>query len=353
MGSYVSSLIGKKDFEYTTSDIPKQNKIIGDNKSQLVLLYRYIGTGYHGLQLNLEEKTIEKDLFIGLINGGILDVNANKSIRRIQWSSASRTDTGVHACAQVVSFVAEGRKGMKLDDIPEMINRNLPKGSTINCLACLQLNRRFYAHRYAGSRIYHYLLPLHTFSSSDTDHLNYLRNQIMTLFIGKNNFHNYTSKVDKNSESAHRVITDFTFSDPFEVDSIDFVLITIRGLSFMLNQIRKMICVVLSASYGQIGPDEVKRTFTLESWRIKKIPGDGLMLSKVEYPNLVKPSKKGKMFPFESDVEFNMFRHEIENWKSKVLFRHIAYLVKKEDMFRKFVKQDLLQSPVSLRVNEK
>ena len=147
-------------------ELPRTHNVVKADSSQLVILFRFIGTQYHGLQQNLNVHTVERELISAMIDAGILDENAHfNNITRCAWRVASRTDTGVHACANVISFKGAQIEGLCSGDIPKMINSKLPKTSTIRVMACLSFGRRFDAQKYAESRNYQYLLPLHTLKS--------------------------------------------------------------------------------------------------------------------------------------------------------------------------------------------
>ncbi|EAY21248.1 tRNA pseudouridine synthase family protein [Trichomonas vaginalis G3] len=330
--------------KYKKLDVPRSKYVFDLDEEIIILLYRYIGTQYHGLQQNIDTHTVEKELFQALISAGFLSDQANCNLNRIKWSEASRTDAGVHACAQVLSFKASGLKGICIADIPDLINKQLPRTSDIEIITCITLRRQFYAQKFAESRNYNFLLPTNAFSSNSIEHLNYLRTSILPLFIGWLNYHNFTSNKSASNPSSMRKIDVFTFTDPFEVEGVEFVLFTIHGESFMLNQIRKMIATVISASHNYIGAEEVKRCLSEEGWSIKMCPGDGLMLDHVDYIKCNKPSKKNPI-TFENDLQFTEFQPEIQRWKKEVLFPHIAEIIKKKDLYHKWVIEYLPKYP--------
>ena len=319
--------------------------VITQNPAPLVLFYRYIGTGYYGLQLNPELPTIEGVLFEALISSGILPDNATKIPGKLHWSEASRTDAGVHACSQVLTFLSSSVEGKTCGDLPNLINSKMPKDSPITIMGVLNLDRKFNAQKWAEFRRYNYLMPLSIFFKQSKEHLDFIRNEVCQHFIGEKNFHNFTRHVEGKDPSAKRRITDFTFSDPFLVNNEEYVLWKIRGNSFMLNQIRKMLAVVLAASYNLITLDDIDRTLSIENWRLNRLPGEGLMLDKVEYPSTVKSTKKHPIRNPKKDVEFETWRPSIEFWKKTVLFPHIHNTIKKDDVFNKWIKDVLLVYP--------
>jgi tRNA pseudouridine38-40 synthase len=173
-----------------------------------------------------------------------------------------------------------------------------------------------------------------------------LRIDVLPRFVGERNFHNYTRRVSAASASARRTILDFNISDPFCVDATECVLFTIRGKSFMLNQIRKMLGVVVAVARGAFKPEMIEETFGIERWAIPKLPGDGLMLDKVEYTAWMRVSEStGKFLGPMKDVEFTAARGEVDRWKETVLFPHIVRHVSEGRIFEKWVQTVLATSP--------
>lgn len=330
----------QNDQEWKTFPVPQYTWNQKDtSKVPLTVCYSYIGTGYHGLQQNMEMRTIEHDLFYALIACGLMEPNAYRNLSKIRWNEASRTDTGVHACAQVVTFFANFAPFWKVKQVAQMINAHLPKGSTIRVWSAITVGRVFQAQRFAEYRKYNYLLPLHILG---TDDLDWVKKDILAKFVGEHNFHNYTKRVSADNPSAVRTITDFDVSEPFDLNGVKYVLFTIRGNSFMMNQIRKTLAMVLACSHKIVPPETIEQTFTMEKWAIPKLPGEGLMLDRVEYPGFRANSQRCENFVSpKKDVEFEANRGDIANWKTNVLFPHIAELVKREQTFEQWLESVL------------
>ncbi|KAH0787382.1 tRNA pseudouridine synthase family protein [Histomonas meleagridis] len=336
-----------KPQESTSEKKKEQNKPVlvpGQSHVPLVLCYSYIGTGYHGLQQNKGQKTIESDLFHALINSYLIRPGVIANLNKIKWNEASRTDAGVHCCAQVLSFNARFFVGLKTKDVPALINSNLPQGSTIVVWKAIDVGRHFQAQKFAEYRKYLYLMPL--YALGDNPDFDFIKNQVLPEFIGEKNYHNYTRGVSPTNPSAMRTITHFSFSDPFDLEGEQYILWTIRGKSFMINQIRKMLATVLSCAFGLLSIEDLRKTFTATKWALPRLPGDGLMLDRVEYPGFKRNAAKTPEFANPNkDVEFEIVRPQIEKWKSDVLFPHIASIVKQEDTFRVWIRDVLLPYP--------
>jgi tRNA pseudouridine38-40 synthase len=289
----------------------------------VAILFSYIGTGLHGLQWMDGVETVEAHLFAAMVAARLLPEEPHRNLGRIKWNQASRTDAGVHAAAQVVTCFIAVPEGRKLRDAASLINGNRRPGSPFHAWAVLGVPGQWKAQKSADSRRYCYLMPFAALSDQSLDHLNLLRSTVLREFVGTLNFHNYTKAVSADAPSALRTIIGFSVSDPVTVDGNAFVLWTIHGKSFMLNQIRKMLFVVLCFSHGQITVEEVRETLTPERWALAKVPADGLFLDKVEYDSAM---KRFRIDPHNArlDIRFTDYRPLVEKWKSEVLIPHIA-----------------------------
>lgn len=72
--------------------------------------------------------------------------------------------------------------------------------------------------------------------------------ETLKQFEGTHSFHNFTSNKSANDANASRFIISFTCGEPFLTESDsegpkEWVLLSVVGQSFLLNQIRKMVCL--------------------------------------------------------------------------------------------------------------
>ncbi|CAK7271247.1 tRNA pseudouridine synthase 1 [Sporothrix epigloea] len=122
-------------------------------KRKVAVLIGYAGTGYHGMQINHDEKTIEGDLFAAFVAAGaIAKANADDP-KKSSLVRCARTDKGVHAAGNVISL----KLIVEDEDVVDKINAALPEQirvwgiqRTINSFSCYQA---------CDSRWYEYLLP--------------------------------------------------------------------------------------------------------------------------------------------------------------------------------------------------
>lgn len=111
----------------------------------LAILLEYAGTRYYGFQKQRSLPTIQGELEQALykLTGEVIRV-----------TGASRTDTGVHATGQVVSF--NTASGLKLERLVSGLNHYLPEDIAIQAIWRAHLG--FDARRHAQSREYRYTI---------------------------------------------------------------------------------------------------------------------------------------------------------------------------------------------------
>ncbi|KAJ2856582.1 tRNA pseudouridine synthase 1, partial [Coemansia asiatica] len=122
-------------------------------KRKVALLLGFCGTGFQGMQVNPNARTIEGELFKALVKAGAVSEENADDQSKVQFQRAARTDKGVHAAGQVVSLK------MIIED-PEVlskINEYLPE--QIRAWGFVRVIRSFNSKTMCDSRIYEYLLP--------------------------------------------------------------------------------------------------------------------------------------------------------------------------------------------------
>jgi tRNA pseudouridine38-40 synthase len=122
-------------------------------KRKVAVMIGYAGTGYHGMQINHKEKTIEGDLFGAFVAAqAISKVNADDP-RKSSLVRCARTDKGVHAAGNVISL----KLIIEDPDIVQKINDALPP--QIRVWGIQRTNNAFSSYATCDSRWYEYLMP--------------------------------------------------------------------------------------------------------------------------------------------------------------------------------------------------
>ncbi|RLN67564.1 hypothetical protein BBJ29_006150 [Phytophthora kernoviae] len=178
-------------------------------KRKVAIVGGYMGTGYHGLQLNKDVQTIEDELRTAIFKAGAMRESNFEDLGKIDWSRSSRTDKGVHAGCIVFSgklLIDEENQvdptTGRVKGLTEALNASLP--SNIRVFSCTRVNKRFSARKNCALREYEYFLPLSFLKEClvesgkiDADSLNMDEaivefGRALRRYEGVHDFHNFT-----------------------------------------------------------------------------------------------------------------------------------------------------------------
>ncbi|KAL0610359.1 tRNA pseudouridine synthase A [Plecturocebus cupreus] len=258
-------------------------------KRKVVLLMAYSGKGYHGMQRNVgssQFRTIEDDLVSALVRAGCIPEGHGQDMRKMCFQRCARTDKGVSAAGQVVSL-----KMWLIDGILEKINSHLP--SHIRILGLKRVTGGFNSKNKCDARTYCYLLPTFAFAHKDRDVQDETYrlsaetlqqvNRLLACYKGTHNFHNFTSQKGPQEPSARRYILEMYCEEPFVREGLEFAVIRVKGQSFMMHQIRKMVGLVVAIVKGYAPESVLERSWGTEKVDVPKVPGLGLLLERVHF----------------------------------------------------------------------
>ncbi|CAG8135910.1 unnamed protein product [Penicillium salamii] len=124
-------------------------------KKKVALLLGYSGTGYSGMQLNEQARTIEGDLFSALVKVGAVSKANAADPKKSSFVRCARTDKGVHAAGNVVSL----KMIVEDEDIVQRINDQL--SPQIRVWGYEVTSKSFSCYQMCDSRVYEYLMPSH------------------------------------------------------------------------------------------------------------------------------------------------------------------------------------------------
>ncbi|XP_029442629.1 tRNA pseudouridine synthase A isoform X1 [Rhinatrema bivittatum] len=276
-----------KRFKGNKWDLSEENKKYP--KRKVVLLLSYSGKGYHGMQRNVgssQFKTIEDDLVHALVQSGCIPENHGEEMKKMSFQRCARTDKGVSAAGQIVSL-----KVWLIDNIVEKINDYLP--SHIRILGLKRVTGGFNSKNKCDARTYLYMLPTFAFAHKDSDAQDETYrlsgetlkrvNGLLACYQGTRSFHNFTSQKGPRDPSAKRYIMEARCEDPFMREGLEFAEIKVKGQSFMMHQIRKMIGLVIAVVKGYAPDSIMERSWGEEKVDIPKAPGLGLVLERVHF----------------------------------------------------------------------
>ncbi len=243
---------------------------------KLALLIEYDGRAYHGFQWQANAVSVQ-----GALETALKTINREDT----RLKGASRTDTGVHALGQVVTFTTALEHSAQT--YVAALNHYLP--ADIAVLDACVVHCDFDARRHARSRSYRYVV------------LN--RSQRSPLAIGRAHWVRHSLDIDAMQDAAGRLIGQHdlaSFSGPLSTQKITvrritraevtgaapFVFFDIEAEAFLPQQVRRTMGTLLAIGSGELGAETV--TCLLESPRLGAAavtaPPDGLYLTKITYP---------------------------------------------------------------------
>lgn len=108
-------------------------------------------------------------------------------------------------------------------------------------------------------------------------------NRLLACYKGTHNFHNFTSQKGPREPSARRYILEMYCEEPFVREGLEFAVIKVKGQSFMMHQIRKMVGLVVAIVKGYAPESVLERSWGEEKVDVPKAPGLGLVLERVHF----------------------------------------------------------------------
>lgn len=241
------------------------------------LTIAYDGTEYHGFQ--------RQPLFHGpTVQGTLEAVWKELTGEDVVIATAGRTDTGVHALGQVVSFYSQ--TPIPAEKIPKAFNSLLPHSIRISKAEFMA--ERFHARISAHWKRYDYMIdnaPIHdVFSRLYTFHepvlLDVERMKAAAQYLeGRHNFKTFAA-AGSSSKTFERTLYRCRVTAEGQ-----YVRITCVGDGFLYNMVRIIAGTLLHVGKGRIRPDEMPDIIASQDRsRAKYIaPAHGLTLTYVHY----------------------------------------------------------------------
>ena len=249
-----------------------------NNLTRIVLILEYNGTRYHGFQLQANAPTIQ-----GEVEKALWKLTGKK----IRVMGASRTDAGVHARGQVVSF----RTGSShsLQTFVNGLNYYLPKDIAVK--AAYRVKDSFSTRRHAVSREYNYCIlnswtrsPLReSYAYRLARHLDIEAiNQACQVIIGEHDFASFTSGIGVGLKSTTRRVQRAEMSENGELAVFNVV-----ANSFLPHQVRNTVGALIRVGLGRMNGDEFYSIMERKKPGLAgpTAPACGLCLLQVNYPH--------------------------------------------------------------------
>jgi tRNA pseudouridine38-40 synthase len=245
------------------------------------LLISYDGTHYAGWQNQPHDVTIQS-----LIENALSSILKEK----IHIFGAGRTDSGVHALAQVAHFTLAQPLPLKEQRLFAALNGLLPHD--IRILDVKEVSPLFHAQKSATRKIYHYHLwlqrPISPFYRLyrhypyEKINLEILK-QAAACFTGTKDFTTFANSSQEGSASKNAVRTIFRLD---VVEQEGGVRLEFEGNGFLYKMVRNIVGTLLDVASGKRSLDEIERLFLAKDRRLASMaaPARGLFLVNVDYP---------------------------------------------------------------------
>lgn len=264
------------------------------------LLFEYDGSAFSGFQRQSPEK--------GLLT--IQDVLEEKLsmifAQKIKTVVAGRTDAGVHALGQVVSFISDYER--KPGALLYGLNSLLP--AKIRILEASSTPARFHARFSAQGRCYQYIIAPHArreafFSDYVLSYrlpLDYKRmNEAAALLLGSHDFSSFGSQVPKDEPHTRRLERLETLPYTMAVTNAqgqtcpqlpcawrnfsDLLIVTIEANAFLRRMVRMLVACLLKVGSGEWDVQEPRRILEACDPQVcpPPAPAGGLYLVSVKY----------------------------------------------------------------------
>jgi tRNA pseudouridine38-40 synthase len=243
----------------------------------------YDGARFKGYQRQPNLPSVQEALEGALARSGV----------RTSIAAAARTDAGVHALSQVVSFAT--RADLDPEWLRRSVNSALPDGIAV--LEAFAVPKSFHARASARSRTYVYLVgvelpePLRPYAWSLPDRRAFkdlalpsldreALQAALTLALGDHDFTGFARPGGKPGK-VHRLLR-------AEVHSASFAplhALVLEGTGFVRAMVRNLVGAAVTAGVGLSPPVRVAEILEARArYRGVRAPAWGLTLARVSYP---------------------------------------------------------------------
>jgi tRNA pseudouridine38-40 synthase len=241
----------------------------------------YDGTDFSGWQVQPDAVTVQGTLAsaIGRITG-----------EKVLPQGSGRTDAGVHALAQVMTFVTES--SVPTENFLRALNDILPK--SVRVLEVVEVPPEFHARHSARSKTYRYRIYRESicppFLARYVWHYPYsLEEPAMaraaTLVVGEHDFTSFAA-VDPEREAEAGAISNVrTICSSEWQRSGEELLFTVSGSGFLHHMVRNLVGTFILVGKGTLQVEDVTRILEARNRAAAgaTAPASGLYLVNVEY----------------------------------------------------------------------
>ncbi|MBM4446442.1 MAG: tRNA pseudouridine(38-40) synthase TruA [Chloroflexi bacterium] len=241
------------------------------------MVVEYDGRNYYGFQWQANLPTVQAEL-----EGAIRKVTGESS----RVIAASRTDSGVHARGQVISF--RTKSALPPQTFVRALNYYLPRDIAVKG-AC-KVNVDFNVRRDAVSREYDYYILNSSTRSPLFEGFAYFvpgklniraMNKACKFLEGEHDFASFATALGKLRSTVRNVYAARVTKDD------ELVTYRMMANSFLPHQVRNTLGLLIRVGLGKVGLEEFHQIMETKTLGLAgpTAPAYGLCLTKVNYPN--------------------------------------------------------------------
>ena len=260
---------------------------------RVAIVVQYNGTGFHGWQRQTSERTVQSEIENAIAL--VLNPKTPETLsQKTTLHGAGRTDTGVHAAAQVAHFVAP--KVIPAKRWATILNDRLPNDVVIRASAAVsddwhaqfsaewrRYRYTFYTSRYPNLFVAPYVWHYY-YQTLDAKRMN----AALRPLLG---YHNLAAFHRAGSDRAHSWV---------EVQDVrcdrqgSFVQVELQAKGFLYGMVRLVMGLIVQVGKGNLSPAEFTNIWRHQRRDLVKYsaPPQGLCLLRVGYAD----------FPFSPEV---------------------------------------------------
>ena len=240
---------------------------------------KYLGTNFHGFQVQPDKRTVQGELCIAL---------AEATGFPCKVTGCSRTDAGVHANEFCITVECE-ESTIPAEKLPVAVARFMP--SDLSLYYAKEVSKEFhprydviskeYLYKIKNERVYDpflfgraWFLP----KPIDDTHINKMQSAAEFL-VGKHDFSTFISPGSDITDTVRNI-----FYINIEKNGTD-IDIKICADGFLYNMVRIIVGTLIEVAYDRMRPDEMEKVLESHDRRNAGMtaPPEGLYLNKVSY----------------------------------------------------------------------
>jgi tRNA pseudouridine38-40 synthase len=233
-----------------------------------MLTLAYNGTNFFGSQAQKEST----NTILGNLEQAFTKININSKI-----IASGRTDKGVHATGQVISFDIPAF-WQDVKKLKQVLNKMLPL--TIQVKHIKIVNDKFHARYSAKKRVYRYIIKNEKSNPFENDFISFYENinfediqKNIKLFIGEFDFKNFMKTGSDIKSTKRKIYNAFAYKHK------DYIVLNFEANGFLRSQIRLMVGGLLN-----LNKKEIQKQLLCEiKHKIKPAKCNGLYLAKIKY----------------------------------------------------------------------